>query len=46
MVISYFAVKEFRVIDNQINNMALDKPNQELNEAEKFYTSQLNIYYN
>ncbi len=46
IVISYFAVKEFRLIDNQINNIVLDKPNQELNEAEKFYTSQLNIYYN
>jgi hypothetical protein len=46
IVISYFAVKEFRLIDNQINNIALDKPNLELNEAEKFYTTQLNIYYN
>jgi hypothetical protein len=46
IVISYFAVKEFSLINNQINNIALDKPNQELNEAEKFYTSQLNIYYN
>jgi hypothetical protein len=46
IVISYFAAKEFRLIDNQLNNIALDKPNQELNEAEKFYTVQLNIYYN
>jgi hypothetical protein len=46
IVISYFAVKEFRLIDNQINSIVLDKPNPELNEAEKFYTSQLNIYYN
>lgn len=45
IVISYFGVKEFGLINNQINNIALDKPNQELNEAEKFYTSQLNIYY-
>jgi len=46
IVISYFAVKEFRLIDNQINSVVLDKPNRELNEAEIFYTSQLNIYYN
>jgi hypothetical protein len=46
IVISYFTVKEFGLINNQINNLTLDKPNQELNEAEKFYTSQLNIYYN
>jgi hypothetical protein len=46
IVISYFAIKEFGLIDNQINNMALDKPNQELNEAERFYTTQLDIYYN
>jgi hypothetical protein len=45
IVISYFAVKEFRMIDNQINNMTLDNSYQELNEAESFYTSQLNIYY-
>jgi hypothetical protein len=45
IVISFFAVKEFRLIDNQMNNIALDKPNQELNEAERFYTTQLNIYY-
>jgi hypothetical protein len=45
-VISYFAVKEFRLINNQINSIAVDKPYQELKEAEKFYTSQLNIYYN
>lgn len=45
LIISFFAVKEFRLIDNQMNNAAFDKPNQELNEAEKFYTSQLNIYY-
>jgi hypothetical protein len=46
IVISYFGIKQFGLIDNQINSMAIDKPNQELNEAEKFYTSQLNIYYN
>jgi hypothetical protein len=46
VVISYFAVKEFGLIDNQMSNLVPDKPNQELNEAEKFYTSQLNIYYN
>ena len=45
MVITYFAVKEFRVINNQINSIAIDKPNRELNEAEKFYTAQLSIYY-
>jgi hypothetical protein len=45
LLISYFAVKEFRLIDNQLNNIALDKPNQELNEAERFYTSQLTLYY-
>ena len=46
IVISYFTVKEFGLIDNQIKNIAIDKPNQELNEAERFYTAQLNIYYN
>ena len=45
IVISYFAIKEFGLIDNQINSIVLDKPNQELNEAERFYTSQLNVYY-
>jgi len=45
-VISYFAVREFGIIDNQLNRMAIDKPNQELNEAERFYTTQLDIYYN
>ena len=46
MVISYFAVKEYRLINRQIDTITLDKPNRELNEAEKFYTMQLNIYYN
>jgi hypothetical protein len=46
IVITWFAVKEFGLIDNQLNNLVVDKPNQELNEAEKFYTSQLSIYYN
>jgi hypothetical protein len=45
-VISYFGVKEYGLLDNNIYNLAIDKPNRELNEAEKFYTSQLNIYYN
>lgn len=46
IVISYFAVREFGLLNNQINNIALDQPQQELNEAEKFYTTQLDIYYN
>jgi hypothetical protein len=46
IVISWFAIKEFGLIDNQIKNLAVDKPTQELNEAEKFYTTQLTIYYN
>jgi len=45
IIISYLAVKEYRLIDNQIKNLTIDNSNRELNEAEKFYTSQLNIYY-
>ncbi len=44
-MISYFAFREFRFIDNEINSITLDKPNQELNEAERFYSQQLSIYY-
>jgi hypothetical protein len=44
IVISYFAAREFGLMNNQFNT-SLDKPNQELNEAEKFYITQLNIYY-
>ncbi len=45
VIITFFAVKEFRLIDRQMNNTALDMSNQELNEAERFYTKQLTIYY-
>jgi hypothetical protein len=45
VVISYFAFREFRFIDNEINSITLDKPNQELNEAERFYSQQLSVYY-
>jgi hypothetical protein len=43
--ISYMAFKEFGLIDQQLNNRTSGMLNQELNEAEQFYTSQLSIYY-
>jgi cytochrome c oxidase assembly protein Cox11 len=44
--ISYAAIREYGIITNQLKNMASGMTNQELNEAEQYYTSQLSIYYN
>ena len=44
--ISYMAFKEFGLIDQQLNSSNYGMLNQELKEAEQFYTSQLSIYYN
>jgi hypothetical protein len=44
-LITFFSIREFGLIKSQLS-MATDKANQELNEAERFYNSQLNIYYN
>ncbi len=46
MLISYTAVREFRLADERLEDMAIELANPELTEAEQYYTSQLSIYYN
>jgi len=45
VVISYVAFRESGIMD-KMNFIVSGLPNQELNEAELYYNSQLNIYYN
>ena len=45
VVLSYFTFKEYRIVSIKMNEVAIEKLNPELNEAERFYTNQLNIYY-
>jgi hypothetical protein len=45
VVLSYFTIREYHIVTSKINEAAIEKLNPELNEAERFYTSQLNIYY-
>lgn len=46
LVISYAAFREFRIIEQSRENLYSGAIVTELNEAEKFYTTQLNISYN
>ncbi len=45
LVISYAAIREFRFLNRNTENIITAIAYPELNEAEQFYTSQLNQYY-
>ena len=45
LVISYAAIREFRFLNRNTENIISAIAYPELNEAEQFYTSQLGLYY-
>ena len=46
LIISYAAFREYRVLNHNVQKMISANAYPELKEAEQFYTSQLDLYYN